>query len=294
MGHAWAFSPLTNRLTTLARPDQAADLSGLVLTATLVGTSTGVAAFVGVYLSLAPRGSAHAPGRDHRRAGGRARADRRVRRLRAVLASEPLASTLEGGMTTTPAQDPDLLAAARAGDEQPTSGWSSRIAASCTPTATGCSGSTHDAEDALQETLLRAWRGLARFEGRSSLRSWLYKIATNTSLNAVEKRPKRVLPIDYGPASDPHGGPGEPLVESVWIEPYPGRAPGSRTAWPRPEARYEQREAIELAFIAACSTCRQPARRAHPARGARLLGPGGRRHARHHHGLGQQRAATGA
>ena len=60
VGHAWAFSPLANRLTTLARPDQAADLSGLVLTATLVGTSTGVAAFVGVYLSLAPRGSAHA------------------------------------------------------------------------------------------------------------------------------------------------------------------------------------------------------------------------------------------
>jgi len=62
VGHAWGFSPLANRLTTLARPDQAADLSGLVLTATLVGTSTGVAAFVGVYLSLAPRGSAHALG----------------------------------------------------------------------------------------------------------------------------------------------------------------------------------------------------------------------------------------
>jgi hypothetical protein len=60
VGHAWAFSPLANRLTTLVRPDQAADLSGLVLTATLVGTSTGVAAIVGVYLSLAPKGSAHA------------------------------------------------------------------------------------------------------------------------------------------------------------------------------------------------------------------------------------------
>jgi hypothetical protein len=60
VGHAWAFSPLANRLTTVVRPDQAADLSGLVLTATLVGTSTGVAAFVGVYLSLAPHGSAHA------------------------------------------------------------------------------------------------------------------------------------------------------------------------------------------------------------------------------------------
>src|SRR4051812_49924704 len=76
-------------------------------------------------------------------------------------------------------------------------------------------GSVHDAEDAMQETLLRAWRGLERFEGRSSLRSWLYRIATNTSLNAIEKRPKRVLPVDYGAPTDPHNGPGEPIVESV-------------------------------------------------------------------------------
>src|SRR3954467_15285811 len=83
-------------------------------------------------------------------------------------------------------------------------------------------GSVHDAEDALQEALLRAWRGLKRFEGRSSLRSWLYTIATNTCLNAIARRPKRVLPVDYGPASDPHAAPGEPVVESVWLEPYPG------------------------------------------------------------------------
>ena len=69
-------------------------------------------------------------------------------------------------------------------------------------------GSVHDAEDALQDTLLRAWRAIGRFEGRSSLRSWLYTIATNTSLNLIAKRPKRVLPIDYGPATDPHDGPG--------------------------------------------------------------------------------------
>ena len=82
-------------------------------------------------------------------------------------------------------------------------------------------GSVHDAEDALQDALLRAWRGLARFEGRSSLRSWLYTIATNTCLDQIARRPKRVLPIDYGPATDPHVAPGEPLAESVWIEPYP-------------------------------------------------------------------------
>src|SRR2546423_8433052 len=62
-------------------------------------------------------------------------------------------------------------------------------------------GSVQDAEDALQETLLRAWRGLRGFEGRSSLRSWLYKIPTNACLKTIERRPKRVLPIDYaGPA----------------------------------------------------------------------------------------------
>src|SRR6266576_3456315 len=58
-------------------------------------------------------------------------------------------------------------------------------------------GSVHDAEDALQEAMLRAWRGLPRFEGRSSTRSWLYKIATNACLDAIQKRPKRVLPVDY-------------------------------------------------------------------------------------------------
>jgi RNA polymerase sigma-70 factor (ECF subfamily) len=112
-------------------------------------------------------------------------------------------------------------------------------------------GSVHDAEDSLQESLLRAWRALARFEGRSSLRSWLYTIATNTSLNAIAKRPKRVLPIDYGPAADPHVGPGEPLVESVWVEPYADEQLGLEDGYAAPEARYEQREGVELAFVAA-------------------------------------------
>src|SRR5256714_2659063 len=73
-------------------------------------------------------------------------------------------------------------------------------------------GSVHDAEDALQEVLLRAWRALERFEGRSSLRSWLYTIATNTCLNLIAKRPKRVLPVDYSAPTDPNAGPGEPVV----------------------------------------------------------------------------------
>jgi RNA polymerase sigma-70 factor, ECF subfamily len=113
-------------------------------------------------------------------------------------------------------------------------------------------GSVHDAEDALQETLLRAWRGLAAFGGRSSLRAWLYRIATNACLDAIARRPKRVLPIDYGPpTADLSADLGPPLIESVWVEPYPDDALGLRGGYATPEARYEQREAIELAFIAA-------------------------------------------
>jgi RNA polymerase sigma-70 factor, ECF subfamily len=105
-------------------------------------------------------------------------------------------------------------------------------------------GSAADAEDAVQDTLLRAWRALPTFEGRSSLRSWLYRIATNVCLRMLERRPSRVLPIDHGPAADPHGTVAAPPAETAWIEPYPDdRLPV--------EDGYEQREAVELAFIAA-------------------------------------------
>jgi hypothetical protein len=86
---------------------------------------------------------------------------------------------------------------------------------------------------------------------RSSLRSWLYTIATNTCLTQIEKRPKRVLPLDYGPAADPHTPPGEPVVESVWLEPYPDETLGLQDGYAAPAARYEQREGVELAFVAA-------------------------------------------
>jgi RNA polymerase sigma-70 factor, ECF subfamily len=110
-------------------------------------------------------------------------------------------------------------------------------------------GSSADAEDAVQETLLRAWKGLPRFEGRSSLKTWLYRIATNVCLRAIERRPRRVLPVDYGPPDDPHDPPRGPLVESVWVDPYPDEEVGDGAA--SPEARYELRESVELAFIAA-------------------------------------------
>jgi RNA polymerase sigma-70 factor, ECF subfamily len=147
--------------------------------------------------------------------------------------------------------EPELLQAARDGDEDAfgrlVEPHRSALLAHCYRML----GSLPDAEDAVQDTLLRAWRGLPRFEGRSSLRSWLYAIATNVSLRALERRPQRVLPIDYGPAADPHDGPGEPLVESVWVEPYPDERLSLEDGLAGPEARYEQRESVELAFIAA-------------------------------------------
>ena len=149
------------------------------------------------------------------------------------------------------AQEQELLAAARSGEEDAfrrlVEQHQSELHAHCYRML----GSVHDAEDALQEALLRAWRGLPKFEGRSSLRSWLYRIATNTCLDIIGRRPKRVLPIDYAPASDPHLGPGEPIVESVWVEPYPDERLGIEDGYAAPEARYEQRESIELAFVAA-------------------------------------------
>jgi RNA polymerase sigma-70 factor (ECF subfamily) len=108
-------------------------------------------------------------------------------------------------------------------------------------------GSVEDAEDALQDALLRAWRGIARFEGRSSVRTWLYKVATNACIDFNAKRP-RALPTDLVPGAAVHDAPGRPLEEAVWIEPYPDD-PGDGHAGP--EARYEQRESVELAFVAA-------------------------------------------
>ena len=101
-------------------------------------------------------------------------------------------------------------------------------------------GSVQDADDALQEALLAAWKGMSGFEGRSSLRTWLYTIATNASLRVLAGRRRRELPGGAGNGDDPRAALAEPLAESVWIEPYPDEI-----------LRYEDREGVELAYVAA-------------------------------------------
>jgi len=113
--------------------------------------------------------------------------------------------------------------------------------------------SFHDAEDLVQETLLRAWRGLGGFDGRASTRYWLYRIATNACLNALAARANagRVLPETESPATEEMPD-REPASEIAWLEPYPDSAlEGIADAAPGPDARYEMREAVQLAFIAA-------------------------------------------
>lgn len=144
-------------------------------------------------------------------------------------------------------QQQRLMAAARRGEE---SAFRQLIEPSQAELQAHCYrmlASAHEAEDVVQEVLLRAWRGLARFEERSSLRTWLYRIANNACLDAIESHSKRVLPVEYGASDGRRGRDAEPL----WIEPYPDRLLEVEDARAEPHARYEQRESIELAFVAA-------------------------------------------
>ncbi|HWF73268.1 MAG TPA: sigma-70 family RNA polymerase sigma factor [Solirubrobacteraceae bacterium] len=106
-------------------------------------------------------------------------------------------------------------------------------------------GSLQDAEDMLQETLLAAWRGLDQFQGRSSLRSWLYRIATNRCLNALRDSERSPL------ITRPDLPPPNRMTEPLWLEPYPdSMLEGIPDTAPGPEARYEAKESIALAFVA--------------------------------------------
>jgi RNA polymerase sigma-70 factor (ECF subfamily) len=121
-------------------------------------------------------------------------------------------------------------------------------------------GSLHEAEDLAQETFVRAWQGIDRFEGRASVKNWLYRIATNVSLTAISKaaKAKRVLPEEIGePAGNMPSG--APETDIPWIEPYPDLAiENLPDTSPGPGVRYEMREAVRLAFVVA--TQRLPVR----------------------------------
>ena len=153
-------------------------------------------------------------------------------------------------------------------------------------------GSAQDAEDLLQETLLAAWRGLEQFEERASVRAWLYRIATNRSLDALRasrRRPEDLQRMTEMPEPTRYG-------EPIWLEPYPDvLLEGIPDQAPGPEARYEAKEAIALAFIVGLQHL-PPQQRAVLVLRDVLGFPRrrGRRDARHHRGVGQQPAAPRA
>jgi RNA polymerase sigma-70 factor (ECF subfamily) len=151
--------------------------------------------------------------------------------------------------TSSASADPQLLAVARNGDENAFARLVEPHRRELHAHCYRMLGSVHDAEDAQQDALLRAWKNLGQLKDQDSLRAWLYRIATNASLDAIARRPKRVLPMDYGPSGGSDGGLGVPPLESVWVDPYPDA--NLEDGFAGPEARYEQREAVELAFIAA-------------------------------------------
>ena len=164
-------------------------------------------------------------------------------------------------MTERALADADLVARAQAGDGeafgQLTEPFRRELHVHCYRML----GSAADAEDLLQETLIAAWRGIAQFEGRSSLRAWLYRIATNQCLNALRGGKGRALAAQRAAAGAGGSMPGtgapalpEPATddEPVWLEPYPDASLAELAdATPGPEARYEARESISLAFIVA-------------------------------------------
>jgi RNA polymerase sigma-70 factor, ECF subfamily len=156
---------------------------------------------------------------------------------------------MNAGPTGATARERELLEEARGGDDDAFGRLVEPHRAELHAHCYRMLGSVDDADDAVQDALVRAWRGLPKFEGRSSLRSWLYRITTNACLDVISRRPKRVLPIDHWPAAGTGDDLGDPLTESIWVEPYPDDQIDDGHA--APDARYERRESVELAFIAA-------------------------------------------
>ena len=153
---------------------------------------------------------------------------------------------------TSQSDEAAILAAVRSGDESAFAALAERYRRQLHVHCYRMLGSLDDAEDLVQETLLRAWRGRAGFEGRSLFRTWLYRMATNACLNTLERTPRRFMPPDLGPpAGDPHVAPTW-APEIRWLQPYPDRllepmAPGDT----QPDVVVVSRETIELAYLAA-------------------------------------------
>jgi RNA polymerase sigma-70 factor (ECF subfamily) len=147
--------------------------------------------------------------------------------------------------------DDAVVAAARAGDEAAFAALVERHRGELRVHCYRMLGSLDESEDLVQETFLRAWKNLGGFEGRSTVRAWLYKIATNACLDALHGRARRVLPHHLAPPSDPNGAL-PPRTDVAWLQPFPDRlwepvAPSEA----QPEAAAVTRETIELAFLAA-------------------------------------------
>ncbi len=152
-------------------------------------------------------------------------------------------------MTAIPEDLAHVLTAARSGDSD---AFSSLVEPYRHELLTYCYrmlGSLEEAEDQVQETFLRAWRRLETYEGRASFRAWLYKVATNVCLDALEHRPKRILYPEFAAPTAPADPLPLPRNEPIWIEPFPEDliAPTSSN----PEARYDAYESISLTFLVA-------------------------------------------
>jgi RNA polymerase sigma-70 factor (TIGR02960 family) len=151
----------------------------------------------------------------------------------------------------TPESEPDSLARARAGDagafERLVKPHRRRLHLHCYRML----GSPHDADDAVQEALLAAWRGLASFEGRSALGTWLYQIATRICLRFIAQRPQRLSSPDYAPALTRTDDLGQPVPGPVWIEPLPDEEALGDDPHEDPASALQRREHVALAFVAA-------------------------------------------
>jgi RNA polymerase sigma-70 factor, ECF subfamily len=143
--------------------------------------------------------------------------------------------------------DQRLTAAARSGDAAAFSALAERHRAELQVHAYRMLGSLEDAQDAVQDALLRAWRSRETYDGRSTFRAWLYRITTNACLRILERRPRRLVPYEVGPAADVGARP-QPPSDLPWLQPYPDRLIDES---PEPDAAVVTRETIELAFLAA-------------------------------------------